>query len=209
MPPIHLSSTFKQKSPGDFKYEYARTANPTRDVLEQIPACGWIRTDTGGRSHPSTAPNNFCPAFAPYHSREIYEKAGVLTVRFWLAPNKITGKAQFEDITTWINRVKIMEWQEKERRHVDQGGIALQVHGGGEARVRRVAPWRRAAPATSGARPTTMAACSSFLVTCAKMSTMLSTWPPSEPSVGAVRPSEPSNFAAGERLGLRSSPSRR
>ena len=24
MPPIHLSSTFKQKSPGDFKYEYAR-----------------------------------------------------------------------------------------------------------------------------------------------------------------------------------------
>ena len=27
MPPIHLSSTFKQKSPGDFKYEYARTNN--------------------------------------------------------------------------------------------------------------------------------------------------------------------------------------
>ena len=79
-------------------------ANPTRDVLEQIPACGWIRTDTGGRSHPSTAPNNFCPAFAPYHSREIYEKAGVLTVRFWLAPNKITGKAQFEDMTTWHNK---------------------------------------------------------------------------------------------------------
>ena len=23
MPPIHLSSTFKQTSPGDFKYEYA------------------------------------------------------------------------------------------------------------------------------------------------------------------------------------------
>ena len=33
---IHLSSTFKQKSPGDFKYEYARTANPTRDVLEKL-----------------------------------------------------------------------------------------------------------------------------------------------------------------------------
>jgi hypothetical protein len=34
-------------------------------------------------------------------------------------------------ITTWINGVKIMEWQEKELRHPDQGGIALQVHGGG------------------------------------------------------------------------------
>ncbi|MBI2946087.1 MAG: DUF1080 domain-containing protein [Verrucomicrobia bacterium] len=34
-------------------------------------------------------------------------------------------------ITTWINGVKIMEWQEKELRHPDKGGIALQVHGGG------------------------------------------------------------------------------
>ena len=25
-----------------------------------------------------------------------------------------------------------MEWQEKEKRHVDKGGIALQVHGGGD-----------------------------------------------------------------------------
>ena len=33
MPPIHLSSTFKQKSPGNFKYEYSRTNNPTRDKL--------------------------------------------------------------------------------------------------------------------------------------------------------------------------------
>lgn len=34
-------------------------------------------------------------------------------------------------IVTWINGVKIMEWQEKELRHPDKGGIALQVHGGG------------------------------------------------------------------------------
>ena len=35
-------------------------------------------------------------------------------------------------ITTWINGVKIMEWQEKEIRHPARGGIALQVHGGGD-----------------------------------------------------------------------------
>jgi hypothetical protein len=35
-------------------------------------------------------------------------------------------------ITTWINGVKIMEWKEKEIRHPDTGGIALQVHGGGD-----------------------------------------------------------------------------
>ena len=34
-------------------------------------------------------------------------------------------------ITTWINGVKIMEWKGKEVRHPDEGGIALQVHGGG------------------------------------------------------------------------------
>ena len=34
-------------------------------------------------------------------------------------------------ITTWINGVKIMEWQETEIRHPATGSIALQVHGGG------------------------------------------------------------------------------
>ena len=35
-------------------------------------------------------------------------------------------------ITTWINGVKIMEWTEPRKRHPDKGGIALQVHGGGD-----------------------------------------------------------------------------
>ena len=35
-------------------------------------------------------------------------------------------------ITTWINGVKIMEWRETEMRHPGEGGIALQVHGGGD-----------------------------------------------------------------------------
>ncbi|MDQ3649897.1 MAG: DUF1080 domain-containing protein [Acidobacteriota bacterium] len=32
----------------------------------------------------------------------------------------------------WINGVRIMEWTETEKRHPARGGIALQVHGGGD-----------------------------------------------------------------------------
>jgi hypothetical protein len=35
-------------------------------------------------------------------------------------------------ITTWINSVRFMEFEDKEKRHPDTGGIALQVHGGGD-----------------------------------------------------------------------------
>lgn len=35
-------------------------------------------------------------------------------------------------ITTWINGVEFMHWSDKEKRHPDRGGIALQVHGGGD-----------------------------------------------------------------------------
>ena len=35
-------------------------------------------------------------------------------------------------ITTWINGVKFCDWTETTRRHPDTGGIALQVHGGGD-----------------------------------------------------------------------------
>jgi len=73
----------------------------TQDLLEQLPACGWIRTDAGGRPVHGSGD---CPAFAPYHSREVYDNSGTWTVRFWLAPNRITGLAQFEDMTTWHNK---------------------------------------------------------------------------------------------------------
>ena len=36
-------------------------------------------------------------------------------------------------ITTWINGTKFMQWSDKEKRHPDRGGIALQVHGGGDS----------------------------------------------------------------------------
>ena len=35
-------------------------------------------------------------------------------------------------ITTWIKGVKFMELTDKEKRRPDKGGIALQVHGGGD-----------------------------------------------------------------------------
>jgi hypothetical protein len=35
-------------------------------------------------------------------------------------------------ITTWINGVRFMELKDTEKRHTDTGGIALQVHGGGD-----------------------------------------------------------------------------
>eukprot|EP00092_Neocalanus_flemingeri_P015100 GFUD01016313.1.p1 GENE.GFUD01016313.1~~GFUD01016313.1.p1 ORF type:complete len:396 (+),score=120.61 GFUD01016313.1:61-1248(+) len=39
IPPISLSTTFKQEAPAEIKkYEYGRTANPTRDVLETCMA---------------------------------------------------------------------------------------------------------------------------------------------------------------------------
>ena len=41
-------------------------------------------------------------------------------------------------ITTWINRVRFMEFADKEKRHPDTGSIALQVHGGGDFRDQAV-----------------------------------------------------------------------
>jgi hypothetical protein len=35
-------------------------------------------------------------------------------------------------VTTWINGVRFMEFEDKEKRHPDKGMIALQVHGGGD-----------------------------------------------------------------------------
>ncbi|MBI1917783.1 MAG: DUF1080 domain-containing protein [Planctomycetes bacterium] len=35
-------------------------------------------------------------------------------------------------ITTWIKGVKFMEFTDTKKRHADKGGIALQVHGGGD-----------------------------------------------------------------------------
>lgn len=55
---------------------------------------------------------------------------------FWRADQWNELRARIEGnpphITTWINGVKFMEWQETEVRHLATGAIALQVHGGGD-----------------------------------------------------------------------------
>lgn len=66
--------------------------------LEQLPASGWIRTDNG------RTPSGSGGAFAPYHSREVYESGGTWYVRFWLAPNKISGMPVVEDAQTWADK---------------------------------------------------------------------------------------------------------
>ena len=43
---------------------------------------------------------------------------------------RITGNPPL--IRTWINGVKMMEWQETQVRHSGSGAIAVQVHGGGD-----------------------------------------------------------------------------
>jgi hypothetical protein len=43
---------------------------------------------------------------------------------------RITGNPPH--ITTWIKGVKFMEFTDTAKRHPDKGGIALQVHGGGD-----------------------------------------------------------------------------
>jgi hypothetical protein len=58
--------------------------------------------------------------------------------KFWNHDQWNTLRARIEGnppkITTWINGVKFMEWQDPApaARHPAKGGIALQVHGGGD-----------------------------------------------------------------------------
>ena len=68
MPPIHLSSTFKQNKPGDFKYEYARTKNPSRDILEKLLASIESGKQAFAFSSGMAAINTVCDLFGEnYH----------------------------------------------------------------------------------------------------------------------------------------------
>ena len=68
MPPIHLSSTFKQNKPGDFQYEYARTKNTSRDILEKLLASIESGNQAFAFSSGMAAINTVCDLFGEnYH----------------------------------------------------------------------------------------------------------------------------------------------
>ncbi len=54
--------------------------------------------------------------------------------KFWKTGgwNELKGRIQGNPptVSTWINGVKFMEWTDEKKRLPDDGGIALQVHGG-------------------------------------------------------------------------------
>lgn len=56
--------------------------------------------------------------------------------RFWQPGKWHTLRARIvgnpPKLTTWIDNVKFMEWSDPNKQHPDKGGIALQVHGGGD-----------------------------------------------------------------------------
>lgn len=79
--------------------------------------------DTPEKIKPHDAP--FALPFAPADWPKIWKHGKWNELRARIEGNP-------PHITTWINGTKIMEFSDKEKRHPDQGGIALQVHGGGD-----------------------------------------------------------------------------
>jgi hypothetical protein len=81
-----------QVSTDPYYVEYSSSTHTTQDELEQIPACGWIKSSTSGSAD--------VPAWGCYHSREVFDDGGTWKVRFYLAPNRITNSEKFESYVT-------------------------------------------------------------------------------------------------------------
>ena len=113
----------------------ASISGNSQSVLEQIPACGWIRTDTGGRDYFATGGNmGQIPAFAPYHSREVYlHSSNNYRIRFYLAPNRISGLPFFEDGYSFYSKCQGASGISFPLIHPANigGGHAAAVNGGG------------------------------------------------------------------------------
>ena len=82
---------------------------PSQTVLEQVPTSGWLRiTDTD-----TTDGDGIDPGWAVYHSRDVIAGAGSnWKIKFYLAPNRITGKETFEWGDTWANHPSSITYPE-------------------------------------------------------------------------------------------------
>ena len=81
----------------------ATMSGGTQAILEQIPACGWLRTSEGGTTGVSGAGD--IPCYAPYHSREVIYQSGAWGVVFALAPNKHSKLPVFEDVKVYEDKL--------------------------------------------------------------------------------------------------------
>lgn len=82
----------------------ATIGGATQATLEQIPACGWLRTPDGGTT---TVGSGDIPTFAPYHSREVVsDGSGGFDVHFLLAPNRVHSLPLMESLTTYQNKIQ-------------------------------------------------------------------------------------------------------
>ena len=88
---VGTSSSGVQQSSAPTNFITVDTSNPNQVTAEQIPASGWLR------AHVSNTVSWAC-----YHSREINASGDI---KFFLAPNRIEGKNEFEDIATWEDHV--------------------------------------------------------------------------------------------------------
>jgi len=99
------SYTVPEASSGDFDLTSsyvsvkATVTSATQAILEQIPACGWLRTSEGGATGVSGAGD--IPCYAPYHSREVVYQSSAWSVIFALAPNKHSKLPVFEDVKVY------------------------------------------------------------------------------------------------------------
>tara|TARA_B100000579_G_scaffold437484_1_gene467019 strand:+ start:3056 stop:4195 length:1140 start_codon:yes stop_codon:yes gene_type:complete len=105
MPPIHLSSTFKQATPGKFKYEYARTKNPSRDILEKLLADLESGESAFAFASGMSAINTVCDTFgSDYHiicSDDVYG-----------GTRRLFDKVKTEIDVTYVDFDKNVNWNE-------------------------------------------------------------------------------------------------
>lgn len=88
---IGTSSSGVQQSTDPTNFITVDSSNPNQVTAEQIPASGWLR------AHISNTVSWAC-----YHSREINASGDI---KFFLAPNRIEGKNEFEGKGVWEDKV--------------------------------------------------------------------------------------------------------